>query len=90
MKLSDSEYTEILDLLHASPWDAPATPAAPPCGYVNRADDVTECAPDQPDHDTANDIRARMRATGGYEMDPFPGLPEPMGLNWHGSDYRTR
>jgi hypothetical protein len=38
-------------------------PAVTPCGYVNRAGDVTAC---KPDHDTAEDIRARMRATGGY------------------------
>jgi hypothetical protein len=41
--------------------DAP--PTEPPCGYVNRAGDVTNC---KPDHDTAEDIRARMQATGGY------------------------
>jgi hypothetical protein len=70
-----------------------APPDAPPCGYVNRAGDVEECGnnpPDHPDHDTAEDIRARLRATGGYTVNPFPGLPEPAGLNWHGSDYRTR
>jgi len=58
----------------------------PPCGYVNRAGDVTDCAPD---HDSAEDIRARLDATGGYVMQPS-ALPEPMGLHWHGSDYRGK
>lgn len=69
----------IEDLLRGNPWDRPAKP---PCGYVNRAGDVTDCAPD---HDTAEDIRARLAATGGYVK-----LPLPVGLNWHGSDYRRR
>lgn len=61
-----------------------ATPTVAPCGYVNRAGDVKECAPD---HDTADDIRARIQETGGYVMQPS-SLPTPVGLNWHGSDYR--